>query len=729
MARAIARALSSRLHSSAQTPLEKADAYFQVGRDCVTWTGGHLLELAGPEAYDETYRQWRLDQLPIIPRQTRQQQWLYLERPSRVAQLAVIRDLLTQADSVVHAGDPDREGQWMVDEVLEHLHNTQPVWRMLVQDLNSNAMRKVLLALEKTPQPNADFKSLAISARARSQADWLYGLNMTRAYTLLGRHSGYDRVLSVGRVQTALLALVVQRDEMIENFHPQHYVELRVKFRHEADMAFLKAPMTEAEYCYADWKGNNHADTALYQAVENKIRGKLGEVVQRDVQHHAVMPPLPFNLSTLQIECALHFGYSAVEVIEICQCLYEEFHLITYPRSDCRYLPEHAVEEANEILEAVQKNFASSDFFSKSAVGSADTWHRSACWDNKKIKAHHAIVPTDRRVDSKLLTESQRQVYQLISQYYVAQFFGDKLSTETNLVFNVAGEEFIVSRTQVTDAGWQRVIPELSESSSVENLRHVLPSWQVGDRIRCEDVDIRDKKTRPPLRFTDASLMAAMTSVTPQDMDGLGTESTRGNIIENLFKRGYLMKGSRNIFSTPLGRDLVHALPVQATQVEMTVRWEKTLHQIVDMEAVAADRVAEQFMDDVERQLAVFMEHARQQKNMALTSADKILGIETDITFHCPKCQSLLVLREGKNGDFWGCSAYPQCRYTTADRVDNTGKHAPDFVVDVRVQKFLDKHCPECGKVLVKRKGKHGMFAGCSGYPTCSYTEKLPDKV
>ena len=750
VARAIAQALSSKLPISKQKPLEKSEAYFQVGHDCVTWTGGHLLELAGPESYDEAYRQWRLDQLPIIPRQTRQQQWLYLVQHSRTAQMGVIRDLLEQAETVVHAGDPDREGQWMVDEVLAYVHNRRPVLRMLVQDLNSKALHKVLLALEQTPQCNDDFKSLAISARARSQADWLYGLNMTRAYTLLGRHSGYEHVLSVGRVQTALLALVVQRDEAIEHFNPKNYFELRVKFRHEADMAFLKARIAEAEFCYADWQGKQHtsdvahADVDFYQAIDKKIRGKLGEVIQREEQHHAAMPPLPLNLSTLQIECAVHFGYSAAEVIELCQHLYEEFHLITYPRSDCRYLPEQAVDEANAVLEAVQKNLAGSEFLSKEALGRADTWHRSACWDNKKIKSHHAIIPTDRWVDSKLLSESQRHVYQMISRYYAAQFFGDKLSTETKLVFNVAGEEFVVSRTEVTDAGWQQVIPELHESSGADILRHALPSWQPGDKINCEDVDILSKKTRPPLRFTDASLMAAMTSIAPfvsndelkhslHDMDGLGTESTRAHIIERLFNRGYLMKGSRNIFSTPIGRDLIHALPLQATQVDMTARWEKTLQQMADMDAVAADSLAEQFIADVEKQVALLMEQARQKKNMALTSADKILGIATEIDFHCPKCQSLLVLRGGKNGDFWGCSAYPQCRYTAPDRIDNTGKHIPDFAVDEGVKNagaktitnLLDKNCPECGKALVKRKGKHGMFAGCSGYPTCTHTETL----
>jgi DNA topoisomerase III len=751
VARAIALALSSRQPLSKQNTSERPEGYFQVAGDCVTWTGGHLLELAGPEKYDELFRQWRLDNLPIIPRQLKQHEWKYLERKTQAAQLAVIRKLLSQAEQVIHAGDPDREGQWMVDEVLDYLHNTKVVQRMLVHNLNSNALRKVLQTLDHSTLSNNNFKSLAISARARSQADWLYGLNMTRAYTLLGRHSGYEGVLSVGRVQTPLLAMVVKRDEAIEQFNPQIYFEMRAKFRHEAELAFLDAPMPEAEFCYANWK--HHRGTGLvaeadfYQPIEKKIRGKLGIVTTREEQHHAVTPPLPFNLSALQIECALHFGYSATEVNEICQHLYEDHHLITYPRSDCRYLPEIFVEEVNDVLDAMRKNLPASEKILKEKISGADTWRRSSCWDNKKIKSHHAIIPTGRSIDSKLLNEQQLSVYQMICRYYLAQFFGDKLSTESILDFRVEEEEFFVSRTQVTEAGWQEVISDTTGLilPAAETPRHDFPPWQTGDRIMCEDVDIREKKTRPSLRFTDASLMAAMTSIAPfvaseeikndlHDHDGLGTESTRASIIETLFRRGYLMKGSKNIFSTPIGRDLIHALPAQATQVDMTARWEKTLHRIADMDSVDADQAADRFMQDVEQQITIFMEYARHQKNMVVTSPDEILGLARDEKFHCPKCQSLLVQRNGKNGFFWGCSSYPECKTTAADRVDKNGKHVPDFIVNHAVKNainptipknVLKKNCPDCGKPLVKRKGKRGEFAGCSAYPICTHTEPL----
>jgi DNA topoisomerase-3 len=412
-------------------------------------------------------------------------------------------------------------------------------------------------------------------------------------------------------------------------------------------------------------------------------------------------------------------------------------------------LPESFVDDANEVMDAIRKTLPDTEQLLKEKINSADTWRRSSCWDNKKIKSHHAIIPTERCIDSKLLSEPQLRVYLTICRYYVAQFFGDKLSTESTLGFNVEGEDFFISRVRVTEAGWQSVTPESNEHALIptELSRQELPSWQTGDRIKCEDIDIREKKTRPPLRFTDASLMAAMTSIIPfvtreeiksdfHDLDGLGTESTRASIIENLFRRGYLMKGSKNIFSTPIGRDLIHALPVQATHVDMTARWEKTLHQIADMDSADAEQAADQFMRDVEQQVTAFMEHARHQKNMAVTSVDKILGFETEEKFLCPKCQSLLVQRNGKNGVFWGCSSYPDCKGKMPDQVDKDGKHTPDFMANASVaakagkterilKNRLDKNCPDCGNPLVKRKGKRGVFAGCSTYPVCTHTEPL----
>jgi DNA topoisomerase-3 len=630
-----------------------------------------------------------MDTLPIIPGE-----WKYLERQTRTGQLSVIRQLLLQADTVVHAGDPDREGQWMVDEVLDYLHNTRPVERLLVHDLNINALRKAINLFDKSPRKNSEFSSLSVSALARSHADWIYGMNMTRAYTLLGRHSGYDGVLSVGRVQTPLLALVVNRDEVIEHFKPQTYFEMQAKFRREADFAFLNAAIGKAEYCFANWKSEQKPDSfhdkSFYQAIEQKIRGKMAIVSLREEQHHVSSPPLPFNLSGLQIECALRFGYSASEVIENCQALYENYHLITYPRSDCRYLPEVFVDEVDDVVDAIRQSLPANESILKEKILTADTWRRSPCWDNKKIKSHHAIIPTSRVADSKLLNEQQQNIYQLIARYYLAQFFSDRQTTDTTLNFDVEGEVFCFSESQVTVDGWQDMVdaPDEHVLKKTDALPHKLPPWQLGEKIVCEDVEIREKKTRPPLRFTDASLMAAMSSIAPyvettemqqdlHDLDGLGTESTRAFIIETLFKRGYLMKAGKNIFSTPIGRDLIHALPKQATQVDMTARWEKILSQMTDMTDQDARQAAQHFLQEVGEQVSFFVDHARQKKNMAVTSVDEVLGLATTRKFYCPKCQSILIQRNGKHGIFWGCSAYPECKNALPDRIDKKGNHYP----------------------------------------------------
>lgn len=674
-ARALAQALSALHGSSHKRPLSKQADHFSVGQessglDVVTWCGGHWLELAAPEVYDARYRQWRLEDLPILP-SGRPPRWQMVEagegRSGRAAELKrqaqFIGQALPRAHSVVHAGDPDREGQWQIDEMLDYWKERgvlfrEPVQRLLLKDLNLRALRAALKHFEAQPVDNTAFYSLSISARTRSRADWLYGLNMTRAYTLLGRHGGHEDMLSVGRVQTALLALVVKRDEQIEQFVPEPLHHLRIKLVRGDD------------YCYGEYASvaDGPTENKPLQVLAEKLRGKMFRLQERDTRHHVESPPLPLDLSSLQIECAERLGYSGMEVIRIARALYEEHHLISYPLSDCRYLPEKNRQEAEAVLEAVASNLKSMEVFLKQA----DTWRSGRAWDNERLSHHHAIVPSAHVLESGALSEEEQRVYELVVRYYLAQFYPDAESLEEKLVFIADGETFVASRWQDTQSGWKQLL--FPPAAAVRTVP--LPDWPEGTEVPCEDWEIRESKTRPLPRFTEASLLQAMAHIAPfvsseevrsrlQERDGLGTESTRARMLDTLCQRGYLIRGKRHIFSAPIGRDLIHALPAAATAVEMTALWEQQLSHMARLPAQEAEAMAGNFLAEVQRSVEQFIAEAKQKKNIVVNSADDILGIQQEKKFHCPKCASVLRLRHGPYGDFWGCSAYPACSFAT----------------------------------------------------------------
>jgi len=665
----VARAIGSALAGKARE-LEKREDHFRIIRadgelDLLTWCGGHLLEMAPPHFYDGKYKKWRLEDLPVIPEGWRWVEADAQEHPDLARQLGFIRQSLPQVSVVIHAGDPDREGQWLIDEVLLYSDYSGPVQRLRLKDLNWRLLRSALKVFEGAPPDNQHFKTLSITARTRSRIDWLYGMNMTRAYTLLGKHAGYENVLSVGRVQTPLLGMVVKRDESIECFTPQYHYGLEAKFR-KAE-AFCYATLRFDEKLSIDAKNKDAMELLV-----NGLRGKPARLARREKQHHFQSPPLLLDLSTLQIECSEVFGYSGIEVLKIAKRLYEEFHLITYPLTDCRYAPEKFREHADIVLEAVIENISTHGKHLKPMLEKSDVWRRSAVWNNSKLTQHYGIMPTDHKLDEKILLEKERNVYELIIRYYAAQFFPDLETLEDESVFFVNGYYFHAHKNSIVERGWRVVIPD----AMMEKMDFTdFPSWAVGDDVLCENVEIKIHKSIPPPRFTEASLMAAMKEIAPfienkevlhrfDSSDGIGTEVTRAHMIDTLFKRGYLIKGNKSIYSSGIGRDLIRALPAEAVSVDMTALWEKELSRIETMSIQDAEKIAENLMREVEDRIRYFIFQAQQKKNITVHSPDEILGIEHQARHHCPRCHSVLQLRNGRYGPFWGCSAYPACEYT-----------------------------------------------------------------
>lgn len=562
---------------------QKRDGYIELDNgDCVTWCIGHLLEQAEPDKYDPAYAKWALQHLPIVP-----EDWLLVPKKGTSKQLAIVKRLLKTASKVINAGDPDREGQLLVDEVITYCKVKRTIidnaGRLLINDLNVKSVKKSLQNIRS----NREFIGLSISALARSRADWLYGLNLTRAYTLLGQRGGYSGVLSVGRVQTPVLGLVVKRDLEIENFQSKPFYEvfatLQTQTKSDKNRHQFTAKWQPSVACepYQDEEGRVVVKK-LAQTVVDKITGQPAVVESNSIKNKQSAPPLPYNLSALQIDASKRFNLSPKDVLTVCQSLYERHQLITYPRSDSRYLPVEHFREAPGVLGAIKANSPQHE----SAVDNANSALKSKAWNDSKVEAHHAIIPTSRSKAVSSLSADEAKIYQLIATQYLMQFYGPHKYQQQIVVITIAGGEFVAKAKSTLDKGWLVLTKQNEDNSEPQ-----LPALSKGQALDCIDSQLVEKQTTPPKHFSEATLLAAMTGIARyvqdssikkilKDTDGLGTEATRASIIDLLFKRQFMQKTGKEIHATATGKALINALPSEATQPDMTAIWELNLNKI-----------------------------------------------------------------------------------------------------------------------------------------------------
>ncbi len=586
-------------------PHKKGDGFIEAANgDCVSWCVGHLLEQAEPDAYNPEFKSWKFEHLPIVP-----DKWQLKPKAATRSQLTVLKRLVKQANTLVNAGDPDREGQLLVDEVIAYLgvtgdklHQTQ---RLLISDLNPQAVKRALTQLRS----NREFIPLSTSALARSRADWLYGMNMTRAYTIQGKKVGYQGVLSVGRVQTPLLGLVVRRDEEIAHFQSKPFYEVLAHLATEKQETFsAKWQPSEACQPYMDEEGRVLV-RGLAQNVVSRISDKPALVTQLVAKDKKQNPPLPYSLSALQIDAAKRFGMSAKDVLDTCQSLYERHKLITYPRSDSRYLPVEQHNLAPSVLKAISDGAAEL----LQGADAPDPRLKSKAWDDKKVDAHHAIVPTEKTANLSSLSQRERQLYLHVARQYIAQFYPAYCYSETTVQVTIEGGLFNTKARQDKSLGWKQLFarqePNGSKASGnksteestgkddEENDEFIgqLPPLKLGQALHCTRGELLEKNTQPPKAFTDATLLGAMTGISRyvtdpeirkilKETDGLGTEATRAGIIELLFKRGFLQRLGKSIVSTDVGKGLINSLPASATTPDMTALWEASLNGICHKE-------------------------------------------------------------------------------------------------------------------------------------------------
>ncbi len=577
-------------------PHKKNDGFIETGNgDVVTWCIGHLLEQSPPEDYDVKYKKWVVEHLPIIP-----QQWQLKPKSQTRKQLTVIKKLVKKADCIVNAGDVDREGQLLVDEAISFcgaskskIDNAQ---RCLISDMNFAAVKRSVNALK----PNKNFLPLAVSALARARADWLYGLNMTRLCTLRGQKSGYQGVLSIGRVQTPILGLVVNRDIEIDNFVSKPFYEVLANIT-TANGEIFQGKWQPSKACepYMD-EEKRVLSKKLALTVVNRINnqpGKIEKVTQDKKQQPA---PLLFSLSGLQIAAAKAFGMSAKQVLDTCQQLYEKHKLITYPRSDCQYLPTEHLNDVPAVTDAI------SQISPKLAASlkEADLKKKSRVWNNKKVSAHHAIIPTAKNKPTGILSPTETKIYELVARQYVAQFYPNFEYVDKQINTIIDGGLFISRQKDIVKNGWKNLFSSSNTNKTNNNSdkdadntkdnefsTKKLPEVKVGESVHCLEGNLIEKNTTPPKPFTDATILSALTGIARyvtdanikkalRESDGIGTEATRAGIIELLFKRQFLTRKGKEIRATEIGRQLITALPAQISQPDMTALWESQLESI-----------------------------------------------------------------------------------------------------------------------------------------------------
>ncbi|MEX0827788.1 MAG: DNA topoisomerase III [Haliea sp.] len=698
----LARAIAAVLPGPQQrhkTHINSGDA------NVVVWCAGHVLTQYMPEDYHPEYERWSLEHLPILP-----EHWAMKISPRTRDLYNTIKQYAKQAIQIVHAGDPDREGQLVVDEVLDHLGITGiPVKRVLISDLNPPAVRRAIGAM----QDNNQYRGLRDAALGRARADWAYGLNLTRLYTLRGRQAGLSGVLSVGRVQTPVLGLVVRRDRAIEAFEPRPYYQVEASIITEGGNFMARWVPGEQAESYLDSEGRV-VDRGYGEAVAAAAAHAEGRVERYQRKKVLRQPPLPFSLPELQKAASKQFGLSARRTLDVAQSLYETYKLLTYPRSDCSYLPEEHHHQAPEVREAIVQTLGEAHQMNP-LVDSADLIHRGPCWNDAKITAHHAIIPTTKGIPLEALSRDEQLIYTLVAHRYLLQFQSPREleQVQVNLVLHtVNGPEAFRAKNEIEQAAgwhaWRQVLtvqPANGEREAVsdeESTRGQIPALAKGQGVQATDCQVVDKIATPPKRFTEASLLDAMTGVARfvedprikkvlRDTDGLGTPATQATILDTLFKRGYLEKHKKTVLSTALGRALIDALPEYVTLPDMTALWELNLSIVADGDETLGNFMASitGYVEELvlEGGTGLQIPKSLQGKHQPGASKRKGKGQNRNSTAHlCSRegCVGMFRRIKGEHGYFWGCSEYRNgCGETRQDsrgkpsKASSTKKTAP----------------------------------------------------
>ena len=613
----------------------------------VTWCIGHLVEAAAPEVYDAALKRWSLDQLPIIP-----QQWRVEVKPKTATQFKVVKALLAKTTHLVIATDADREGELIAREIIDLCGYRGPIERLWLSALNDASIRTALGKL----RPSSDTLPMYFSALARSRADWLVGMNLSRLFTVLGRQAGYDGVLSVGRVQTPTLKLVVDRDREIAAFRSVPFWAIDVSL--SAGGQAFSAQWVPPEGC-TDAAGRCVQQPIAQQAAQQIRAAGSAQVVSVETERVREGPPLLFDLGTLQEVCSKQLGLDVQETLEIAQALYETHKATTYPRSDSGYLPESMFAEVPAVLDSLLKT----DPSLRPIMGQLDRTQRSRAWNDGKVTAHHGIIPTLEPANLSAMNGKELAVYRLIRAHYLAQFLPHHEFDRTVAQLACDRQSLQAMGKQIVVTGWRQVqaAPGGGDADGDDAQRsQVLPALQAGLSCQVGNVDLKALKTLPPKPYTQGELVKAMKGVAKlfidprlkqklKDTTGIGTEATRANIINGLLGRGYLLKKGRAVRAADAAFTLIDTVPAAIADPGTTAVWEQALDMIESGLMTLDTFIAKQ---------SAWVAQLVQQYSGAT------LAIKFPPSPPCPQCGAPMHQRTGKNGAFWSCSRYPDCKGT-----------------------------------------------------------------
>lgn len=520
----------------------KKDGYYEGNDYRVSWCVGHLVQMANPDSYDEKYKKWRIEDLPIIPKE-----YKYEIVNTTKKQFNILKKLMNskEVDTIINACDAGREGEAIFRLVYMKANCKKKIERLWISSMEDSAIKEGFNNLKDGKY----YDNLFDSAKARAIADWLVGMNMSRLYSCL-----YDENYSIGRVQTPTLAMIVDRDFEIENFKKEKYYTVEI----ELDKFMLSTNRID----------NRVIAEQLINLIGNTI--KITDLVKKE---KITKPDLPFDLTTLQRECNKYFGYSAKQTLDYAQSLYEKKY-ITYPRTDSRYLTE------DMIVSTINNILGKNDF---------DTERIKIVFNSKKVSDHHAIIPTVSSLskDISYLPESESKVYRLILNKLNASVGYPLVENTTKIVAIFDSFEFTNTGKVIKDEGFTKYLKEYRPKKS-ENT--IFPNVNIGDELEIKEKNIKEKYTTPPKHFTEDSLLKAMEIAGNDALEkgieverrGIGTPATRAGIIENLIYKGYIKRDKRNLISTRKGLNLVSIVIDEFKSPKTTAEWEMRLSEIAN---------------------------------------------------------------------------------------------------------------------------------------------------
>ncbi len=642
VARDIARVVGAR---------NKADGAFTGGGYVVTWALGHLVALSDPDEIDPKYKKWRAEDLPILPEKIPTK-----VLPKTRAQFSVVKKWMREGEvaRVICATDSGREGELIFRLIYLQAGCKKPVLRLWISSMTDQAIREGM----KNLLPSAAYDALYMSARCRAEADWLVGMNASRAFTLR-----YNALLSVGRVQTPTLNLIVRRDAEIAAFEPRPYWEIRANF---GDY--------EGLWIDPETKETRTYDEAVAKRVKQEVAGKTGTVAEATREMKRTPPPLLYDLTSLQRDANRLMGLSAAKTLKIAQALYEQHKLITYPRTDSRFLPRDMISGAKRAMQALPEVYRP---FVAGALDKPKSFGRVFADD--KVTDHHAIIPTGAKADLSRLPEAERKVFDLIARRLIAAYYPDYEYESAEIMTRVGAHVFKTSGVTPRAEGWRALYRDAPDEKEAPPVPPVDP----GETRVVEGVSVKQQKTKPPAPHTDASLLSMMEHAGRLIEDeeirermkgsGLGTPATRAAVIERLIEVGYVARRGKALLSTDKGKGLIAVAPEEIASPETTGRWEKALYDIAaQKDGAETERLTVRFMEGIRRYGAFLVEaavrapeaHFEREPSKSRRSAGKgaTKPRQRGLGEKCPVCGTGEVT---ENSRAFGCSRWKEgCKFT-----------------------------------------------------------------